>query len=363
MADPTGTAGAEESSAAPQREIAIVGFDPKLLDGAADLRSRVWGGTFELSREYLAWKYVHNPYLAEPLVHFAVDGSDVVGMRGSMGTCWEVRGKRHVLPHGGDVMVDARFRRQGITRRMQQAYIADLPTRGFRMAFSLSGGSMGTPTMVAGGWHVVVMLDQLECLTGRARLERYVPERWQRRLRRLLGVEARNPFSTLTGSDDGSVQLLGPDAYDRLGEIGSLVPPSGRLRHVRDAEYFRWRLANPLSQYRVLASQDAYVVLEWRGAGSYANLVDWGASDARSLAEVLRVVCRQIRAIRVWDAALDEGLRKTLASLGSLAPNRGLPYSFTLRPLSDDPGDVTLGGLDLNEPESWDFRMLDSDSY
>ena len=255
-------------------EVEIVGFDAELLDRAADLRSRVWGDTTEVNRDYLAWKYTRNPYFVEPLVQFATCADDVVGMYGSMGTCWELHGDRHVLGHGGDVVVDPRFRRRGLARRLQQAYIAAMRARGLGFAFSFSTGSMGTPTMVAGGWQVVAVLDTLDCAIGPPR----VVARGHRLIRRMRRTSRVDPLSTVTGDEDGHVELLDIDASDRLARIASLAPTSERLRHVRDEEYFRWRLANPLHRYRVLASQNSFVILESSGPGSRVNLVDWSAT-------------------------------------------------------------------------------------
>lgn len=339
-----------------------MGFDAGLLDSAAELRARIWGDPVELNRDYLVWKYLRNPYLTDPLVHFALVGSEVVGMRASMGTCWESGDARYVLPHGGDVMVDARLRGQGILRRLQEAYVVDLPRRGFRMAFSLSGGRQGTPAMVAGGWHVVVVLDEQECRTGRMpSVVRDLSERGHRLARRITKAPIRNPLSTLAGDGEAAVRVLEPEAFRQLAEIAERGPASNRLRHVRDEEYFRWRLANPLHCYRALASREAYVILQWAGA-PHVNLVDWRAPDTRSLASVLHVAFRQVHAVRVWNIAVDSELRGVLERLGSLRPAR-TAATFTLRTVSDDPRDAYAGPLNLNEASSWELRMLDSDAY
>lgn len=340
-----------------------MGFDAALLDRAADVRTRVWGATTEVNRDYLVWKYTRNPYFAEPLVQFAVYEDDVVGMYGSMGTCWELRGDRYVLGHGGDFLVDPRFRRQGVARRLQQAYIAALRARGLGIAFSFSGGSMGTATAVAGGWHVVAMLDALEWAKGRWPLVVAQASRRGHRLIRRMRTPAVNPLSTVTGTEDGQVELLGRDGFDRMARVASLAPTTERLRHVRDDEYFRWRLANPLSRYRVLASQNSYVVLQSSKPGSQVNLVDWRAVDAPSLASVLSVALRQIRSLRVWGFSVDPELRSVLESFGSVVAVRGPSPSFTMRAVTDDPQGAYLAGLKLNEPLSWEPRMLDSDEF
>jgi hypothetical protein len=298
-------------------DVEIVGFDPSLLERAAGLRTDVFGGTTGLNREYFAWKYERNPYLVDPLVHFAVSTDGVVGMRASMGTCWEVHGVRYLLPHGGDVLVDARFRRQGILRRMQHAYLSDLEARGFGIAFSLSGGTMGTPAMVAGGWNVLTLFETLEYTTAEqaSRAERGY-DRSRALVRRVVRARPVNPLSRVTALEDDGVEVLAGDAFDKIVGLAGRPEPGERLRHVRDAEYFRWRLGNPLSRYCVLASRGAYVILQWGGGSESAvNLVDWHAASPEALVRVLTAALRR--------DALDPGLAPVVRAAARERP-RGL---------------------------------------
>jgi hypothetical protein len=218
---------------------------------------------------------------------------------------------------------------------------------------------MGTPTMVAGGWQVVAVLDTLDCAIVPPR----VVARGHRLIRRMRRTSRVDPLSTVTGDEDGHVELLDIDASDRLARIASLAPTSERLRHVRDEEYFRWRLANPLHRYRVLASQNSFVILESSRPGNRVNLVDWSATDAPSLASVLSIALRQIRSVRVWSLSVDPMARSVLESFGSLAAVDGPSQSFTMRTVTDDPRDPHLAGLNLSEPQNWELRMLDSDEF
>jgi hypothetical protein len=221
---------------------------------------------------------------------------------------------------------------------------------------------MATATSVAGGWHVIATLDLLECLTGRwPPVVQRASKRGHSLIRRISHARAINPLSALTEAEDGHVQLLEIDAVDRLADIAARASSRGRLSHVRDEEYFRWRLANPLGGYQTLASQDAYLILQWSSGGSHVNLVDWRASDMRSLASVLNVALPQTPAVRVWDVSLDSELRSILESFGALMVVHG--PSFLLRTVTDDPQDVRLAGLTLNEPANWDLRMIDSDEF
>jgi GNAT superfamily N-acetyltransferase len=377
MSDATSPAKGRRVSSSPH-EVDIVGFDPELLDCAAELYTTLHGGTAELNHDYLVWKYTRNPYLANPLVHFAMRSGELVGMYGTMGTCWELRGNRHMLAYGCELGVDPRFQRQGIARQLQRVHIDELRARGLGIAFSLSGGPIGTSAQVAGGWHVVAMLDELECLheTGRrspvfnrvtqrsrSLAGRILSQRSRFLVQRILQSRSVNPLSALNGDEDERVEVLAVDAFDRLADIAALVPPTTQMRHVRDAEYFRWRLGNPRFHYRALASENAYVILQWNPTGRRVNLVDWRASDTQALARVTNVTLRQIGVARAWASSLDPEFRSILDSLGSLSDVGGSPSSFTMHDVTDDHRGAHLSGLNLAEAGSWEIRMLDSDSY
>lgn len=344
-------------------DVEIVGFKPELLDKAAELRTAVFGGTTELNRDYLAWKYSHNPYLVDPIICFAVSADRVVGMYGGMGSCWELCGSRHIFSHGAELMVDSRLRGQGIARRLQHGYITQLRARGIGFAFSLSGGSVGTSTMVAGGWRLLTMLETLERRTER----RGVLAKVVGRTRALLPHGHRgggpDPLAAVTSDDDSGVRLLGADAANRLAEIASRASPSDRLRHVRDEEYFCWRLRNPLNRYRVLASDDAYLILQWSGQGTRVNLLDWRGADARSVSSVFRVGLRGLTNVSVWRISLDPELRALLEGSGFRQPAHRQFASFTMNAVTGDIRDARLGATSLSDPEHWELRMLDSDMY
>jgi GNAT superfamily N-acetyltransferase len=358
-------------------EVDIVGFDSQLLDRAAELHTTLHGGTAELNRDYLVWKYLRNPYLPNPLVHFAMRSGELVGMYGTMGTCWELCGNRHVLAYGCELGVDPRYQRQGIGRQLQHAHIAELRARGLGIAFSLSGGATGTSAQVAGGWHVVAMLDELECLheTGRSSVIHRITQRSHGLVGRILSRRSRfliqrtlqslsvDPLSAFNGHEDEHVEVLAVDAFERLADIAALVPPTRQMRHVRDAEYFRWRLGNPRFRYRALASESAYVIVQWNLTGRRVSLVDWRASDTQALARVMSVALRRVGAARVWALSLDPGPRSILESLGSLSDAVGSSTSFTIHDVTDDHRGAHLCGLNLADAGSWELRMLDSDSY
>ena len=90
----------------------------------------------------------------------------------------------------------------------------------------------------------------------------------------------------------------------------------GRMRHVRNAEYFAWRFRNPLHEYRFLFWDDdglrGYLVMQ-RYLSEYVdnwlvNIVDWEASDDRIRRHLLEAVRRfgRFQRIQTWTVGMRE---------------------------------------------------------
>ena len=358
------------SSARPEiGSVEVVGFDEGLLEQAAVLRTTIFGSTPEANDAYLRWKFLENPYFPEPLVQVAVQDERVVGFRGAMGTCWEVGERRHVLPQGADLMVDPDFRRRGIARALHRAQLEALPGLGIDVTLSLSAGTMGTAVARASGWRVLASLDATRFSRRRQTTFRRVVRRGRIAARLIAGAALRSgrspadPFGGLDRRADDTVRIVDQAVADELAAIAARSAPGARLRHVRDAEYFAWRLRNPLSEYRVLLERDAYLVLQWSGRGSQVNVVDWRATTPGAVAELVRLAARHLQCLRIWEASLDEDLRRALSNVGGGSVPPGPSSSFLVRSATGERRDVTIDGLDPFELSSWDVKMLDSDEY
>jgi hypothetical protein len=164
-----------------------------------------------------------------------------------------------------------------------------------------------------------------------------------------------------------------------MAELVDRIGSDGRIRHVRDAEYFGWRFRNPLSRYRFLFWNDAgrlegYLILQTSILPDRArtSIVDWEASRESVRADLLRAVIVRsgFEDLRVWTASLpgdarallrDAGFRRTEAKAGVAAAQRRI----LVRPVRDDmrEEDWVIAGRRLLEIGDWDLRMIDSDAY
>jgi hypothetical protein len=109
-----------------------------------------------------------------------------------------------------------------------------------------------------------------------------------------------------------------------MADVVEQVGSDGRLRQVRDAEYFGWRYQNLLSQYRLLFWSDprleGYLVLQTRshGARRPVTIVDWEATGARVRAHLLRAALHwgQFSEVTIWTASLVAEARAIIREAG-----------------------------------------------
>ncbi len=350
--------------------VEIVGFDAELLEQAALLRANEWGGATRVNSDYLVWKYVRNPYIDPPVVQFALRAGHVVGMRGSIGACWESDGARHVIPLGGDLLVERSMRRRGIAGAMQRAAVAELAARGIEASISLSANRYGAASAASSGWVPFAKLDLVEWVAptapashARRLVSRGIDEtsRLAHRIRLPLSPRRVSPFRELDVAIESNPNGLRRASPRGLAAIAALEAPSPRLRHVRDEEYFSWRLANPLAHYRALASSAAYVVLQWDGYGSFASLVDWRSLESSALDALQREVLGHVRGLRVWSASLDDTLGRVVDA-GQLTESTNSSATFMVRSTGSDERDLE-SAVALASAAGWDIRMLDSDAF
>ena len=100
-----------------------------------------------------------------------------------------------------------------------------------------------------------------------------------------------------TASKINSRVTLSKTARPRaMAELAERIGYDGRIRHVRDEQYFSWRFQNPLSEYRFLfwdnGRLDGYLVLYMKvyppGDDEWAYIVDWDAINGNVWHDLLQ---------------------------------------------------------------------------
>ncbi len=390
---PQAERGSEVSSRSARgtRELLIVEYAPEYREAIAALQTQLWSPRVDLNRKYLEWKYERNPYGNEPRIYLALDGDEVVAMRGFYPSCWEFgpQALRRVIFVADDLLVRDDHRGRGLVHHLMQTAYDDLHRRGIDYLFNLSGSPFTVHASVATGWKSAGDLDPIErCSRSR---------RWHDQLRRaitrtpllwryessplLFSSGERSPFARLDRrrgvlvSKDGTRVQVSPRA--RPADMAHLVRRIGhddRIRHVRDETYFDWRFMNPLNDYRFFyvgePELDGYMILSKKfendGSNPRVSIVDLEAVNDRTLDVLLECGTRQdlFEELFVWSATLPRRSLAALSGAGFKPPTQRQRVSampkILVRPTDDArlTEDWYIDGIRIDERASWDMKMI-----
>jgi hypothetical protein len=352
------------------------------------LQTYLWSTDVRLNAAYLEWKYEQNPYLDEPLIYLVEIGGAVVGMRGFFGGRWEagIPPRASLVFCADDLVIAPEHRNRGLLTTIMRTALDDLAVRrrdGF--ALMLSPGSITVLNSLAAGWKSIGHMAPVQCHSERLgwsqrllaflgrqrgvwRAAAFAKSRMPARRERFTRLErnARRRPRALAG-----IRLARAPEPEAMARLVARLGYDGRIRHVRDAEYFGWRFRNPLHEYRFLyaggSDLDGYLVLQrYRtGAeGTRVHISDWEAVDVRTRQALLEaaVTWGEFEQLRTWTASLSEQDREILRRAGFAEKAAGTPAEWprvlvqSLR--ATEAGEWRLAGQPLLDLLSWDFRML-----
>ena len=358
------------------------------------LQRDLWCPDLAANSAYLAWKYEQNPYTDGPRSYLALDGDEVVGMRGLFGVRWEVGVQPAILPciAAGDVVVARAHRRRGLFRRLTEAALEDLGGAGYRYAINTSARPVTFLGMRDMGWRVSAPVEIWRRDTLRARAGGPLRRAVHRvpLARRYVG-RGTLPFLPATDSPFAALDAAGarprgaqPIAIERaprpeaMTALIARIGHDGRLRHVRDGAYFAWRYRDPLRRYRFLfwdeGGVEGYLVLQAFGdtRRPEVSIVDWEATGAAAREGLLRAVLEAGRfdSIWIWTVGLPPDQKALLRACGfrpemdgEAARHQGWPGLLLMPLAAPEAEDLAAGERPLLDPASWDLRMIYSDRY
>lgn len=361
----------------------IIRYEPQFSERVAALHAQAFGVDPSESRAYLEWKYEQNPYLRKPLLFLALNDADVVvGMRGFYGTCWIVNGRSLCIPCADDFAIIDRERNTGLATTLMQGALANVRTLGFQYVLNSSGSPVTVLQQLAMGWRSLGAMEPVERLSRSARMERALANHLARvpRLKHLV----RRAGSGLSSSCLARLERAADRAKSHRTGVTLGVSPRAevmaelaidcrsdrQISHVRDPEFFRWRLRNPTREYRCLYLERdgvlhgylivaAYRRFAYRGLPcTIADLVGRTDRDRAALIET-SMSWGGFSAIGAWSASFPEDSRKSLADAGFVpselqARARGMPC-ILLRSLDSEPAPEAV-----IDNVSWDVRLIDS---
>ncbi len=371
------------------QRIQIVKYAATYKSAVADLQIRLWGPDVNLNLKYLDWKYLQNPYDKNPRIYLALDHGEVVGMRGFYPSRWEAGLPMQVK----DVLVADDFvlrkdhENEGLVTQIMREALDDLAGSGTDdYVFNLSANQLTVMGSLAMAWRSTGCMAKAGRASGshilRLALRKQLPSLpflWRyadssllalkhpfRHLDRRLGVFTTAKGVAVTISADPL-----PFAMARLVESQGY---HGRLRHIRDEDYFHWRFRNPLAEHRFFYvgdnSLDGYVVAKCSNPTARSSprvtILDMEARDDRTGAALLDAVLHAGRfdELVVWLDCLRPRFRAMLEARKFKPADQhlglyGLPR-ILIRSI-DDAGlakDWQINGLRLPDLENWDMRLL-----
>lgn len=372
-------------------QIEIVKYRPEYKDEIIKLQTDLWGPDIALNRAYFEWKYECNPYIRDPLVYLAVKGGQAVGMRGILGTQWQIGlgAKRFIGLYPDDLVIAPTYRNAGLIPKIMKAAFHDLANLGYEYAFNLSAGPITFLSSLAIGWRSIGSMDPvtLNCkarlpLIGLRKVASTLPLIWRFSGRtHSLHFIKRPTFFWLDNAQTRQRQSKNSHLFISktpeplaMAELVERLPYDGRLRHIRDKEYFSWRFRNPLRDYRFIFWKEdflrGYLILQGyfpdNQSRGKVNILDWEATSISVLKELLGAVILQgkFEQLFSWTATLSAEKQAILAEAGfnPIQPTEGSKYKncVIMRPIQNEllSEKWLISGHRLLDLSNWDLRML-----
>lgn len=364
----------------------LVRYHPDRKEQIARLQRNLWSADVGLNAAYFAWKYEENPFMKAPVLQLALREDRVVGMRGMFGSCWEIGSPARpvLVPCADDFVIEPAHRNHGIGGAIMRAAVQDAALADFPYAFSLSAGPVTLAASLVAGWRTVdSMRPARRTSRSTAFVDRVVarlstaPLLWRstgsiiRAHHRGLGGAFR-ALDRRARRSRAAVRVETVPPAEAMADLVARLGHDGRLRHVRDETYLRWRYRDPLHEYRFLVRGtdrlDGYLVLQAHRTEPERGIriVDWEATTSEVRMDLLRAALEWGRcpSVTVWAATLPRETDAPLAALG-FAPTssgsqlRGVATTM-IRPLGRVAAgtDPVLEGRRLLDLASWDMRMV-----
>jgi GNAT superfamily N-acetyltransferase len=368
----------------------LVRYHPDRKEQIARLQRHLWSADVGLNAAYFAWKYEENPFIEAPVLQLALSAGRVVGMRGMFGSCWEVGSpaRRVLVPCADDFVIEPAHRNHGIGGAIMRAAVEDGALSDFEYAFSLSAGPVTMAASLATRWRAVESMRPARRTSGAGALVdrmaarlRTAPVLWRCAVP-LVRAHHRGvggPFRALDrrargngGRASAAVRVEATPQVEAMADLVARLGHDGRLRHVRDETYLRWRYRDPLHEYRFLVQGTdrlgGYLVLQAHRTEPERGIriVDWEVTTSEVRMDLLRAALEWGRfpEVIVWAATLPSETEGPLAALGFVPTSSGSQLrgvaTTMIRPLARAAAgaDPILEGRRLLDLASWDMRMV-----
>jgi GNAT superfamily N-acetyltransferase len=367
----------------------------------------MWGSDMALNSSYFEWKHNQNPYVEEPIFFLALYEGRVVGVRGMCGSRWDFGqpGKIYNCLADVDSVVSPDHRRQGLLTRMSMAALEELKTSTYEYVITLSANRYSSAANIKMGWRNVGYFGSAQQYAGGSLAKGGTSARVRgkgskipliptayRRMRKFLkrkSPQAREKLPPFHELDERYARRevhikrnISLDKHPRpkmMAEFINRIDTNGRIRHVRDEEFFKWRFQNPRSSFRFIFWEESqlsgYLILHAQAyKPGVITIVDWEAENEKIRTEILKTAIEmgKFKILSLWSGSLSADTRKILSDFDfdfvepSGDPDQDADLShILLKPTRQEKlhDGWAIGDSDLLELANWDLRAIYSDSY
>lgn len=374
----------------------VIPYRPEFKGEIIELQKHLWGDDIVQNKAYFEWKYERNPYHAEPMIYLCTYKGRLVGTTSFIGARWQVGNPHRIvsIPYGGDSVIHPDHRNQGLFKRLNEFSLADIRKRGFDFAVALSAARVTYYSFLMMGWRsvgeimdhryqavdhrkvsIVSVLKRSKALSKLYRGVRGIlPRQTKRSPSRKDVFSELDRMSTIPGDD--RIEHVSVSRVPKPAEMTGLVKQigyDGRIRHLRDQNYFAWRYSNPLSEYRFLFWEkdgfDGYLVLQTKVTPGYSGvtIVDWEFANPQVQEDLLRaaVTRGKFDSISIWTISLNAPGRELLTSYGFVLEEKDYAPGLLVKKLTGVVAEDlwSLGDQELTDILKWDLRAIYSDGY
>ncbi|MBT8363750.1 MAG: GNAT family N-acetyltransferase [Deltaproteobacteria bacterium] len=385
------------------------------------LQAHLWGRDQATRAAYLEWKYDQNPYTDDTYIYLAFYNKQLVGMVGAYGVKWQIGDIGQTFPGlcFADLVIHPRHRNRNLFPKLMTYALNDLSNTSYAYAFDLSAAPHVAFILLMQGWRSMFIQTAYrttdhatqsgQLMENEQKLPRFTVVyrqfcghldklpmlasicHWLRRYTYDLVLQrATQPRRVFVDLDDSAVRhkinpcvTLSKTARPKaMAELAKRIGFDGRIRHVRDEQYFSWRFQNPLSEYRFLfwgnGRLDGYFVLHMKvyppGNDELAYIVDWDAKNGHVWHDLLQAAIQwgNFNNISIWSSALSEDVKTHLRKAGftfkdktGSATRDVRGENILVKSINQNiqQSNWILGGRDLLDSTNWDLRTIYSDDF
>jgi GNAT superfamily N-acetyltransferase len=370
-------------------EYEVIRIEPRYKNEVAELLMPLWGPDREKNAAYLDWKHYFNPYTQNPILYVSLHRGRVVGVSSHFACCWQAGqpDQRYLCVAGGDAVVHPDHRRHGLHRIQTSMALRELENSAYDFDICLGSNQYTEGSAIKLGWTVVGELRPMNRQSWVRQIARKMPliprtyhHLFNRSATQQPSESAIQPFHLLDRNYDrtkdfgqSGIVLEKKPRPEAMAMLVSRQRYDGRIRHVRDQQFYAWRYQNPLSEYRFLFCEKGelkgFLVLQ-QVLHTYSNathIVDWEATSVEVFSDLLQtVICwGGFSSISIWSVTLADDMIKVLTKHGFKSRSSESTTVFSriiVKPLHPG-GNWSMGGRDLLEISNWDLRPIYSDGF